>query len=93
MIDDFLESKREKPLPRKKPAKKARSAVEKAAAKAARQAAISAEAEATADEETYACHEDQEAHYPETPPRAEDYFGHESAGSNAPSSSNFKNTQ
>ena len=28
MIDDFLESKREKPLPRKKPAKKARSAAE-----------------------------------------------------------------
>jgi hypothetical protein len=95
MIDDFLESKREKPLPRKKPAKKARSAAEKAAAgkaaakaaaKAAKQAAMSAEAKATADEETYACPEDPEAHYPETPPRAEDYFGHESAGSNAPSS-------
>ena len=54
MIDDFLESKREKLLPRKKPAKKARSATEKAAAKAAKQAAMSAEAEATADEETYA---------------------------------------
>ena len=87
MIDDFLESKREKPLlPRKKPAKKARSAAEKAAAKAAKQAAMSAEAEATADEETYACPEDQEAHYPETPLRAEDDFEQESAGSKAPSS-------
>ncbi len=86
MIDDFLESKWEKPLPRKKPAKKVRSAAEKAAAKAAKQAAMSAEAEATADEETYAGHEDQEAHSPETPPRAEDYFGYESAGSKAASS-------
>ncbi len=85
-IDDFLESKREKSMPRKKPAKKARSAAEKAAAKAAKQAAMSAEAEATADEETYACHEDQEAHSPETPPCAEDYFGYESAGSKAASS-------
>ena len=47
---------------------------------------MSAEAEATADEETYACPEDQEAHYPETPLRAEDDFEHESAGSKAPSS-------
>jgi hypothetical protein len=86
MIDDFLESKREKLLPRKKPAKKARSVAEKAAAKAAKQAAMAAEAEATADEETYACPEDHEAHNPETPPRAKDYFGHESAGSKAPSS-------
>jgi hypothetical protein len=86
MIDDFLGSKREKPLPRTRPAKKARSAAEKAAAKAAKQAAMSAEAEATADEETHARPEDQEAHNPETPPRAEDYFEHESAGSKAPSS-------
>ena len=86
MIDDFLGSKREKPLPRTRPAKKARSAAEKAAAKAAKQAAMSAEAEATADKETHARPEDQEAHNPETPPRAEDYFEHESAGSKAPSS-------
>ena len=84
MIDDFLESKREKPMPRKKPAKKARSAAEKAAAKAAKQAAMSAEAEATADEETFA--HPEEAHNPETPPRAENYFGYESAGSKAASS-------
>ena len=44
-----------------------------------------AEAEATADEETSARSEDQGAHNPETPPRAEDYFGYESAGSNAAS--------
>ena len=51
MIDDFLESKREEPLLRTKPAKKGRTAAEKAAAKAAKQAAMLAEAEATADEE------------------------------------------
>ena len=86
MIDDFLESKREKPLPRKKNAKKGRPAAEKAAARAAKQAVMLTEAEATADEETSARPEDQEAHNPETPPRAEDYFGYESAGSKAASS-------
>jgi hypothetical protein len=89
MIDDFLESKREKPLPRKKPAKKARSAAEKAAAKAAKRAVMAVEAEATADEEAYARSEDNEAYYSDTPPHMRlprDYFGHESAGSNAPSS-------
>jgi hypothetical protein len=80
MIDDFLESKREKPLPRTKPAKKGRTAAEKAAAKAAKQAAMLAEAETTANEETSVHPEDQEAHNPETPPRAKDYFGYESAG-------------
>ena len=82
MIDDFLESKREKPLQR---TKKGRTAAEKAAAKAAKQAAMLAEAEATADKETSVHPEDQEAHNPETPSRAEDYFGYESAGSNAAS--------
>ena len=47
---------------------------------------MSAKAEATADEETSARPEDQEAHNPETPPRAEDYFGYESTGSKAASS-------
>ena len=80
MIDDFLESKREKPLPRKKPTKKSRPAAKKTAAKAAKQAAMLTEAEATADEETSGHPEDQQAHNPETPPRAKDYFGYESAG-------------
>ena len=92
MIDDFLESKREKPLPRKKNAKKGRPAAEKAAARAAKQAAMKTEAEATADEETSARPEDQEAHNPETPPRAEDYFGYESAGSKAASSVSKKHS-
>ena len=47
---------------------------------------MSAKAEATADEETSARPEDQEAHNPETPPGAEDYFGYESAGLKAASS-------
>ena len=89
MIDDFLESKREKPLPRKKTAKKARSAAEKAAAKAAKRAAMAVEAETMADEEEYACSEDHEGYYSETLPHMRlprDYFEPESAGSNAPSS-------
>ena len=86
MIDDLLESKQKKPAPRKKPAKKSRPTAEKVAARAAKQAAMSAEAEATADEETSARPEDQESHNPETPPRAEDYFGYESTGSKAASS-------
>ena len=45
-----------------------------------------AEAEATAEEETSAHAEEQEAHNPEKMPRAEDYFGYDSAGaSEAPS--------
>ena len=45
-----------------------------------------AEAEATAEEETSAHAEEQEAHNPEEMPRAEDYFGYDSAGaSEAPS--------
>jgi len=87
MIDYFLESKREKPLPRKKTAKKIRCAAFKAAVLAAKKAAMAAEAEGTAaDEETYARPEDREAHNPETQSRAEDYFGYESAGSKAASS-------
>ena len=83
MIDDFLESKQEKQLPRKKPAKKGRTTAEKTAAKAAKQAAMMAEAEETADEEAPA--RSEEAHNPGPSPRAEDYFEHESAGSNAAS--------
>ena len=87
MIGNFLESKREKPPPPKKQnAKKSRPAAEKAAARAAKQAAMSARAEATTDEEKSAPPEDQEAHNPETPPRAEDFFGYESTGSKAASS-------
>ena len=97
MIDNFLESKREKPLPRKKPAKKACSAAEKAAAKAAKRAALAAEAEATADEEADACSADHEAHYPETPPHMRlprDYFEHGSQGSEAqPSASKEHNSE
>ena len=93
MIDDFLESKREKPLPHKKTAKKGRPAAEKAAARTAKQAVMLAEAEATADEETTSARpEDQEAHNPETLPHTEDYFGYESAGSKAASSVSKKHS-
>ena len=72
MIDDFLESKRQKPPPRRKPAKKSRPTAEKAAAKAATRAALESEAEETADEETSMHPEDQETLNLEAPPRAED---------------------
>ena len=78
MIDDFLEGNREKPPPRRKPAKKILPAAEKAAARAARRAAVEAEAEATNCRRRNVC-------APEVPPRAEDYFGYESAWSKAAS--------
>ena len=68
MIDDFLETKRQKPLLRRKPAKKSRPTAEKAATRAA----LESEAEATADEETSMHPEDQETLNLEAPPRAED---------------------
>jgi len=49
--------------------------------------ALTAEAETTAGERTSSARQkDEEVHNPETPPRAEDYFGYETAGSRAASS-------